>query len=89
MGQSGADGGEPGPAVLIGQRGAGSHLGHVLHRVQRIAVQERDAEFAGNEVADGGLAAAGDAHHHHTELAGGWEFDRVHQSCTVPSMRRL
>jgi hypothetical protein len=50
--------GEPGPAVLVGQRRPGGHLGDVLHRVQRIAVQEGDAQFAGHEVTDGGLAAA-------------------------------
>jgi hypothetical protein len=61
-GQFGTHRGQPGPAVLVGQGRAGRHLGDVLHRVEGVAVEERYAKFAGHQIADGGLAAAGDPH---------------------------
>ena len=69
VGEFGAHRGEPGPAVLVRQGSAGRHLGDVFHRVEGIAVEEGHAQFAGHEVTDGGLAAAGDAHHDDAGLA--------------------
>ena len=58
----GSDRGEPGLAVLIGQRRAARHLGDILGRVKGIGVAEGPAETPGQPLAQRGLARAGDAH---------------------------
>ena len=55
---------QPGPAVRVVERDVRRHLGDVGRRVQPVALLERPAERRRQPLADGGLAAAGDAHHH-------------------------
>ena len=43
------DGFQPGPPVLVGQRLAGLHFGHVRRRVQVVAFGEIPSEPAGHE----------------------------------------
>src|SRR5712692_3516087 len=56
---------QPGPAVLVLERRAGRHPGDVLGRMVVIGVDEAAAEPARERLADGGLAGARYAHHHH------------------------
>ena len=57
-----ADAGQPGPAVVVGQRMTRRHLGDVGRRVQRVGVDEHGADGVGDRLADRGLARPGDAH---------------------------
>ncbi|BFO20157.1 hypothetical protein SHKM778_65450 [Streptomyces sp. KM77-8] len=59
-----ADGVQPGPPVVIGERGTGRHLGDVGRRVEVVALGVRDAEPGREQGTDGGLARARDAHDH-------------------------
>ena len=59
------DASQPGQAVGIGERRAALHLLDVFGRMQRIAFLVGPAQFRGQPRRDRGLAAAGDAHHHH------------------------
>jgi hypothetical protein len=66
-----ANRGEPRPAVLVRQRRPGSHLRQVLDGMEGIAVEERQPQPAGDEVTDGGFAAAGDPHNHNAPRRAG------------------
>ena len=59
----GPDAVEPGPAVFVGQRMAGLHLGARRVGMQIVAVDEFGAERLGEAHADRRLAGARDAHH--------------------------
>ena len=54
---------EPGPSVVIGQRGAGRHLGDVGGRVEVVGLRVRELQPLGEQPGDGGLAHPRDAHH--------------------------
>ncbi len=54
---------QPGPAILIGQRMAGAHLGHIGGGMKPVAILESPAQPFGQRFADGALAGAGYAHH--------------------------
>jgi protease PrsW len=57
----GADGGEPGEPVAVGERPAGAHLRDISGRVEVVSVGELPAQLAAEELADRRLAAAGGA----------------------------
>lgn len=57
-----SDEGEPGPAIVVGERFAAAHPGDVFRRVQVVAVDIGRAETGGERGTDRRLAAAGDAH---------------------------
>ena len=54
--------GIPGPAVFIGQRCAGGHLGFVGCWMEVIAILEHGIELLGKQAADDGFTGAGDSH---------------------------
>jgi hypothetical protein len=87
LGERGADDLEPGPAVVVVERHTRRHLLDVGHRVQVVGVGERHAEVSREQGADRGLARARDAHHDDDGRLGSRRVG--HQSCTVPSARRL
>jgi hypothetical protein len=89
VGKPGADCGQPGPAVLVGQGRAGRHLSRRFPRGGGSRRRGTGRRARGHEVADGGLAAAGHAHHDDAVLAGCCCHGSAHQSWTVPSTRRL
>ena len=57
-----ADGLEPRPAVLVGERGAAAHLGDVGLGVEGVALGELPAEHGGQPLRDRRLPAPGDTH---------------------------
>jgi hypothetical protein len=59
----GCDGVEPGPAVGVRQRHAGTHLVDIRRRMERISVAKGPTEPLGQQGPDGRLAATRDAHH--------------------------
>ena len=54
---------QPRPAVFVGERMAGAHLGDVAGGMKPVAVLEGPAQAFGEVVGDGAFARAGHAHH--------------------------
>ena len=61
------DGVQPGPAIIVGQRVTGRHLGHVRRWMKAVALQQGPAQPLRHTGSDSRLATAGDAHHHHDQ----------------------
>ena len=68
---------EPGPPVVIVERGAGGHFLHVLDGVQAVAVNEFHTQLVGHERSDGRLAGPRNTHDHHERLDIGLRRDVV------------
>lgn len=60
--QRGADGIQPGPAIIIVEGAAGVHLRDVGGRMQVVALDHGDVQLACQHCGKGGFAAAADAH---------------------------